>query len=171
MSKSAQPRHKAMPGDTIRIISRHCSTDTRISPNDTFTVTSSGSNVVLTLEHYQPFRHSEYEIVKRGSGRTDNVIVRRSKYPKIIYATAVLVNGKIYQWKIGPTRPSTGLGITIRLPEGEVLTNIEQKVKEFVVHGPKEEWKVFREQALEWFRQWPLHPKHVGLAPYNDSKQ
>lgn len=80
-------------------------------------------------------------------------------YPHTIYASVLLVNNKIYDWKVGQNYWDER---DLRIKDGTV--NIESTSWE--VNSSEEHDQVFTIHAKEWMKQWDIHEDYNGFYPY-----
>jgi hypothetical protein len=80
-----------------------------------------------------------------------------------LYACAVLIDNKIWTWKVGYTPWGNWQSATMRfpMPEGKV----ELQVKEFTFKTGNS-FDIFGKSAPVWFSQWEIHPEFKGNMPY-----
>lgn len=91
-------------------------------------------------------------------------------YPHTIYASVLLRDNKIINWKIGQRKWLDHMDMTrrMKLPytksdyDGET---VESKVWE--VNDDHEHSQVFEVLAKEWFKNWDIHEKHEGSPAHN----
>ena len=76
-----------------------------------------------------------------------------------VYATVVLLDGKIIKWNIAKSQHISG---QFQHPN----PNITIESKEFLVRTKNEYTYVFEFKAPHWISQWNYHPKFTGNTPY-----
>lgn len=86
-------------------------------------------------------------------------------YPHTIWASVILKDNKISDWKIGQNRLSQKYNIQ-SLHEAHPEYTYEEHSWE--VSDDDEHSDVFDIHASEWFRQWELHEDFIGSKPYED---
>jgi len=90
-------------------------------------------------------------------------------YPHTVYASVLLKDNKITNWKIGERKWTHNMDMTrmFKLPfnmddyKGETVESTA-----FEVNNSEEHNKAFSELAREWFRQWELHEEYQGQSIY-----
>lgn len=90
-------------------------------------------------------------------------------YPHTVYASVLLKDNKIINWKIGERKWKHNMDMTrmFKLPfnmdgyEGETVESIGFEVNSDVEHN-----KTFSELAKEWFKQWEVHEEYNGSGVY-----
>lgn len=88
-------------------------------------------------------------------------------YPHNIYASVLLLDNKIYNYKIGARYWETIFDMTWRFPIHSIDTSkLTVKHEKFEVHNDKEHEEVFNILAREWFRKWEIHKDYKGSKPY-----
>lgn len=89
-------------------------------------------------------------------------------YPHTVTASVLLLDGKIYNWKIGnqnwkdPGKASMRVADMHYVNEGRFT--VENKY--FEVHNRKEHDEVFDILAKQWFRNWEISEIHYGQKSY-----
>jgi hypothetical protein len=86
-------------------------------------------------------------------------------YPHSIYASVLLLDGKIENWKI-VNYPKTEPGMFSGFWKMDRLNDYTCEYKEFICNNSEEHNKAFTEWAEEWFKQWPIADDFVGWKPY-----
>ena len=76
------------------------------------------------------------------------------QYPHMVYASVLLLDGKIENWKVGGYRKEIP-GEWKAYWKLDRLADYSAFSKAFEVNTPEEHEKVFNELAPEWFKQWP----------------
>jgi hypothetical protein len=84
------------------------------------------------------------------------------QWPHMVYASVLLLDGKIENWKVGGSKKDEPMAWTI-FWKMDRLTDYKAISKGFEVNTPDEHAKVFDELAPEWFKQWP-HADDYRLA-------
>lgn len=92
-------------------------------------------------------------------------------YPHTVYASVLLKDGKITNWKIGQRRWEHNMDMTrmFKLPfnladyEGETVESTSWEV-----NNDKEHNEVFESLAREWMKQWEVHEECNGNPPYRE---
>lgn len=88
------------------------------------------------------------------------------KYPHKVYASVVLLDGKIYNWKVGQSCWNSAYEAKVRFSDFDKLDKMIVRHTYWVVYSPEEHQKVFEKHAKEWFKKWQIHEDHVGEKPY-----
>jgi hypothetical protein len=83
---------------------------------------------------------------------------------KSIHACAVLVDNKIYAWKISMTPWYTWESATMYLPMPK-HKEIRLERAEFSNSSLYTDREVFEKLAPDWFKKWEIHPEFVGIKP------
>ena len=81
-----------------------------------------------------------------------------------LYASAVLIDNKIYAWKVGTTKWETWGHATMVIPPP--VGPIKLIINEFCYDNFKEYNRIFEVLASEWFSQWGIHEQFRGFKPY-----
>lgn len=76
------------------------------------------------------------------------------QYPHMVYASVLLLDGKIENWKIGGYRKDVPLEWT-NYWKMDRIDDYCCFSKAFEVNTPEEHNRVFNELGHEWFKQWP----------------
>ncbi|MGE6599686.1 hypothetical protein [Bacillus proteolyticus] len=87
-------------------------------------------------------------------------------YPHDVYASVLLLDGEIYNWKIGQRYWKSPWGMTWRFPLPESMDKFTVETNKWTVNTPKEPEEVFQNHAREWFKQWEVAEGYVGSNPY-----
>jgi hypothetical protein len=80
-----------------------------------------------------------------------------------LYTCAVLIDSKIWAWKVSYTPWESWHNATMRLPMPE--GKVELQIKEFTFETGNS-FDIFGKSAPEWFSQWEIHPQFKGNLPY-----
>lgn len=90
------------------------------------------------------------------------------KYPHTVTASVLLLDGKIYNWKIGNQIWKHPSMVKMRLEDMKYLDEGRFTVenKSFTVQNPDEHEKVFTVLAREWFKNWEISEHFYGEKPY-----
>lgn len=86
-------------------------------------------------------------------------------YPHIIYASVLLLDGKIENWKVGQYKWND-IGDICGHWKMDRLNDYEIKTTLWKVNNDKEHRRVFNELAPKWFKQWKLADDFYGCKPY-----
>jgi hypothetical protein len=87
-------------------------------------------------------------------------------YPHDVYASALLLNNKIYNWKIGQRYWKNPFDMTWHFPLPNNMDDFTVKTNKWMVNTPQEHEEVFQKHAREWFKQWNVHEGYIGSSPY-----
>jgi hypothetical protein len=96
-----------------------------------------------------------------------------STYPHEIIASVMLLDGKIYNYRIGEhpigDQPFGKL-IRVKISEEEMEKEklMEIETIAFEVNNVNEHRDIFNVIAREWFKTWEIHEDLVGNRPYRD---
>lgn len=90
---------------------------------------------------------------------------RYDTYPQQIFATALLLDGKIENWWVGKVDSENqfrlqDLWITDRLDDYKIVDT------SWKVYTPEEHDRVINELSVEWFKQWDVAEGYRGFRPY-----
>lgn len=86
-------------------------------------------------------------------------------WPHIIIASVILKDNKIKLWKVGQNPLRDKYSIEMLIKEHPEYSYEEKK---WTVNNDLGHNKVFYEHSKNWFRQWELHPQHLGGSPFVD---
>ncbi|MZK54169.1 hypothetical protein GT711_28390 [Clostridium beijerinckii] len=86
-------------------------------------------------------------------------------WPHIIIASVILKDNKIKLWKVGQNPLRDKYSIEMLIKEHPEYSYEEKK---WTVYNDLGHNKVFYEHSKNWFRQWELHPQHLGGSPFTD---
>lgn len=84
-------------------------------------------------------------------------------YPHNIWASVILKDNKIMDWKIGQNR----LNEKYIIPEN---SNYSYEEICYVVDTPEKHDKTFDTDAREWLKQWELHEGFKGSSPFDENR-
>ncbi|SNR95993.1 hypothetical protein SAMN05446037_1002101 [Anaerovirgula multivorans] len=88
-------------------------------------------------------------------------------YPHNVNASVLLLDGKIYNWKIGNQWWEDPAYVKVRLSDYiEKKDRFTVKNKAFQVNNDFEHNRIFEHDAKEWFKQFEIHEKHIGSPPF-----
>ncbi|MFE4571377.1 hypothetical protein [Paenibacillus chitinolyticus] len=87
------------------------------------------------------------------------------EYPHEVYASVLLLDGKIYNWKVGNYFWSHPMEAKIRMSDFDKFDRMEVKHTSFTVNNDFEHNLAFSLNAKQWYRQWEISEEHVGSAP------
>ena len=83
-----------------------------------------------------------------------------------IYANVLLLDGMLWQWTTRLSKKGEKEHWTMRYSDFDLPLTYEYK--EFIAEDSEEHHRIFTEDSIEWYRQFPIHPKyHNGLPPYD----
>jgi len=89
------------------------------------------------------------------------------KYPHMVYASVLLLDGKIENWKVGGSIRANPLEWKTYW-KMDKLKDYKTASKGFEVNTQEEHNKVFDELAPEWFRQWDHADDYRLARAYED---
>ncbi|MBD1379133.1 hypothetical protein [Metabacillus arenae] len=87
-------------------------------------------------------------------------------YPHEVYASVLLLDNKIYNYKIGQHYWEYPFQVKMRYSDFDKLDKMEAKYTSFTVENDEEHENAFRIHAREWFKQWEIHKENIGSKPY-----
>ena len=87
------------------------------------------------------------------------------EYPHSVFASVLLLDGKIESWKIGNPAKKSPMDFSA-FWKLDRLEDYTSEFKEFVVNNSEEHEEVFHFLGHEWFRQWPIAENFHGSKPY-----
>lgn len=89
-------------------------------------------------------------------------------YPHEVTASALLLDGEIYNWKIGDQFWSEPGLVKMRLSDCRLIEEGRFTVENqsFTVHNDDEHRYAFEVLARQWFKNWKISDKHIGCACY-----
>lgn len=87
------------------------------------------------------------------------------KYPHKVYASVILLDDKIYKWKIGMNYWESAGQATLFIRSWDDFKRMESKYIAFEVNNPDEHEEAFSTKAPEWFAQWEAHEDIMGAPP------
>ncbi|MGG2091295.1 hypothetical protein AB1283_00830 [Bacillus sp. S13(2024)] len=87
-------------------------------------------------------------------------------YPHKVYASVLLLDNKIYNWKIGQRYWDSPFSMTIRTSDMEKFSKMKTKYIHWEVNTSDEHQEVFEKHAREWFKQFEIHEEYIGSDPY-----
>ena len=96
-------------------------------------------------------------------------------YPHTVYASVLLLDNKIINWKIGDRRWTDIFSMTRRIRRDRPF-NINDYTGEtvesigFEVNNSDEHDHAFAVLAKEWFKNWEVHPNHEGGPAYREPR-
>jgi hypothetical protein len=86
-------------------------------------------------------------------------------YPHKVYASVILLDGKLYNWKVGQHAWLCPGEVKICFSDFDKMNRMTVEHTFWEVGNPTEHNQAF-DQAKEWLKQWPIHENHVGAKPY-----
>ena len=91
-----------------------------------------------------------------------------NEYPHRIFASVVLLDNKIMNWKIVNYRwTKKNMGDSKQqLIIYDYLDKITVRSRSFIAHSPKEHSKIFKVKARKFFKQFEIHEWFRGMKPY-----
>lgn len=90
------------------------------------------------------------------------------QYPHYVNASVLLLDGEIYNWKIGNQRWENPSMVKMRFSDMHMIKEgrFTVKNKYFLVNNDKEHNDVFNIHARKWFKNWKISKKHIGAKCY-----
>lgn len=89
-------------------------------------------------------------------------------YPHKVFASVLLLDGKIYNWKIVNYNWTTPMEVKMRYSDFPLIDEGRFTVESigFETNNSHEHELAFNEWSREWFRQWEVSERKIGGAPY-----
>lgn len=87
------------------------------------------------------------------------------EYPHSVYASVLLLDGKIESWEIGNPPKKSPYDFSAYWKRNR-LNDYTSQYTEFVVNNDLEHNEAFEILAREWFKQWPIAEDFKGSKPY-----
>jgi hypothetical protein len=88
-------------------------------------------------------------------------------YPHEVYASVLLLDNKIINYKIGERFWSTPLEAKIYTRKQIDFEKLKTEYTSWTVYNSEEHNKAFEVYAREWFKQWEVHDDYfIGASPY-----
>ncbi|HZG16940.1 MAG TPA: hypothetical protein VE710_18270 [Candidatus Bathyarchaeia archaeon] len=87
-------------------------------------------------------------------------------YPHKVYASVLLLDGKIYNYKIGEYYWRFPGEVKMRYSDIDKLDRMTVEHTFFEVNNDIEHNRAFDVLAPEWFKNWEVHENHVGAPAY-----
>lgn len=89
-----------------------------------------------------------------------------NKFPQEIHSSALLVDGKIFHWKTGPSywKHYGEITLPLNLPFDMEASVVENKT--WTVNNKEEYDAVFDTHSKEWFKQWEMHEETYVRSAY-----
>lgn len=91
------------------------------------------------------------------------------RYPHDLYASVLLLDGKIETWKVGQ-HPRETPGVFSAFWKIDRLKDYTAQTQKWTVNNSQEHNDVFAVHAPAWFRQWPHSEDYVGFRAYDQPK-
>lgn len=91
-----------------------------------------------------------------------------NEYPHRVFASVILLDGKIVNWKSGQyrmTKKNLGLFNQPRIVH-ENFEKLEVRSRSFIVHNISEHNKAFEREAVQFYKQFKLYPGYNLMKPY-----
>lgn len=91
-----------------------------------------------------------------------------NEYPYEVNASVLLLDGKIYNWKIGNQHWETPNMVKMRFTDMHLISEgrFSTENKSFTVNNEKEHSEAFEIHAREWFKNWEISDVHIGIKCY-----
>lgn len=93
-----------------------------------------------------------------------------NEYPHKVFASVLLLDGKIYDWKIKNTHWEDPNEITMRISDFDKIPRMEVKWTSFTVNNDEEHNRAFEEDAREWYKQWEVSEHVLYCSPYGEDE-
>lgn len=87
-------------------------------------------------------------------------------YPHKVYASVLLLDGKIYNYKIGDSYWEHPTEAKMRYSDFKNIDRMRVEHTFFEVNNDAEHNAAFEVLATDWFKQWAVHENHVGARCY-----
>lgn len=91
-------------------------------------------------------------------------------YPHSIFASVLLLDGKIESWKV-VDYPKQTPGEFKSYWKLERFKDYTCESKEFICNNDEEHNLAFMKWAPNWFKQWPLADDYRGMEPYEAEEE
>ncbi|MDP4158201.1 MAG: hypothetical protein Q8911_00355 [Bacillota bacterium] len=89
------------------------------------------------------------------------------EYPHSVFASVLLLDGKIENWKIGG-HPKKHAGDWSNFWKLDRINDYTVEHTEFIVNNQKEHNESFERLAPEWFKKWQIASEFIGSKPYRE---
>ncbi|UUV46038.1 hypothetical protein [Bacillus phage vB_BanS-Thrax3] len=90
-------------------------------------------------------------------------------YPHDVYASVLLLDGKIYNWKIGNRYWESPFHVKMRYADFDKIDRMEVHHTSFTVNNSTEHSYAFEVLSRKWFKQWDIHEDRLGAPPYDEN--
>jgi len=87
-------------------------------------------------------------------------------YPHKVYASVLLLDGKIYNYKIGQNYWEHPGEVKMRITDFHKIDRMTVEHTYFEVNNDQEHRDAFAVLAVNWFKNWEIHEDHVGSGCY-----
>jgi hypothetical protein len=89
-------------------------------------------------------------------------------YPHKVFASVLLLDGKIYNWKIKNTHWTTPMEVKMRYSDFPLIDEGRFTVEwtSFMTNNSEEHSLAFTTWSREWYSQWEVSDKKVGASPF-----
>ncbi|MGG3874692.1 hypothetical protein [Brevibacillus laterosporus] len=87
-------------------------------------------------------------------------------YPHKVYASVLLLDGKIYSYRIGPSYWESPFEVKMRVSDFPKIKRMTVEHTSFEVNNDQEHTEAFTVQAVNWFKNWEIHDDHLGSKCY-----
>jgi len=91
-----------------------------------------------------------------------------NEYPHKVFASVLLLDGKIYNWKIKNSAWLHPSEVKMRYSDFDKIDRMEVKWTSFTVNDRFEHSLAFQYHAVEWFKQFEISEHKIGGAPYKE---
>ncbi|UED72129.1 hypothetical protein [Brevibacillus sp. HD3.3A] len=87
-------------------------------------------------------------------------------YPHNVYASVLLLDEKIYNYKVGGSYWKTPLEVKMRYSDFDKIDRMTVEHTYFEVNNSEEHNAAFEVLARDWFKKWEIHENHIGARCY-----
>lgn len=87
-------------------------------------------------------------------------------YPHDVYASVLLLDGKIYNYKIGQNHWEYPYEVKMRYSDFWKIDRMQTQYVKWTVEDDEQHSQVFTEYARHWFKNWEIHEDHIGRKAY-----
>lgn len=87
-------------------------------------------------------------------------------YPHRVYASVLLLDGKIYNYKIGQNHWEHPAEVKMRLSDFNKIDRMTVEYTYFEVNNDEEHNAAFEVLARDWFKNWEIHENYIGSRCY-----
>lgn len=87
-------------------------------------------------------------------------------YPHKIYASALLLEGMLYNWKVGQRHWENPTDSKMRFTDLDKINRMTIAYTCWEVKNDEEHNLVFAKYSKDWFKNWELHPSYLYGSPF-----